>query len=245
MGSTSQSKASGQVACQQPAGGQPVDNRLSGSIRVMLVDDHHLVRDGLRFALQKEPGITVVGEASCGRSALEKIAGLAPEVVLMDIRMPNMNGIDAIRQILQQYPKVQIIALSGFADQALVEQAIQAGATGYLLKTSTSTEIATAIRTITDGRIFLSQAISNGIINNFCKHLVRDAPATPPPRLSEREIQVLRLVVEGLKTKAIAAKLGIGSRTVETYREKLRKKLCCTSNSQLISWAILEGIAAA
>lgn len=211
----------------------------------MLVDDHHLVRDGLRLSLGQEPGITVVGEAACGRSALEKIAGLAPEVVLMDIRMPNMNGIDALRQILQQYPKVQIIALSGFADQALVEQAIQAGATGYLLKTSTATEIVTAIRTIMDGRIFLSPDISNGIINSFCKQLVRNAPAAPPPHLSEREVQVLRLVVEGLKNKDIAARLGIGPRTVETYRDNLKKKLHCTSNSQLISWAIQEGIAAA
>jgi DNA-binding NarL/FixJ family response regulator len=172
-------------------------------------------------------------------------AGLAPDVVLMDIRMPNMNGIDALGQILEQYPKVQVIALSGFADQAVVEQAIQAGASGFLLKTSPATEIATAIRTAMDGRIFLSPDISNGIIDSFCKQLVCNVPAAPPSHLSEREVQVLRLVVEGLKTKDIAARLGIGPRTVETYRDHLKKKLHCATNSQLISWAIQEGIATA
>jgi DNA-binding NarL/FixJ family response regulator len=217
------------------------------SIRVLLADDHQIVRDGLRSLLAKQMDIEVVGEAENGREALERARELRPDVVVMDIGMRELNGIEATRQVIQEVPDTRVVALSMHSDRRYVADMLAAGASGYLLKDSAFDELALAIRTVADGRTFLSQGVSGTIIDDYLKRLsgpdAQPASAQGGRALSPREREVLQLIAEGCSTKEAAARLHLSVKTIETHRRQIMDKLGIFNIAGLIKYAVREGLA--
>ena len=209
-------------------------------IRVLLADDHNLVRAGIRALLKEMPGIEVVAEANNGREAIELAATHQPHIVLMDIMMPEMNGLDATARLTAKVPDVRVIILSMNATEEYVLQALQAGACGYLLKDVPTAELQQAIHAVAHGDKFLSSAISKQVIAGVKPR--NPSETSPPERLSLRQREVLQLIAEGCSTKEIALKLGIGAKTVETHRALLMKALGIYEVAGLVRYAIRQGI---
>ena len=197
-------------------------------IRVLLVDDHPLVREGIAARLGSEPGIEVVGEAGDAASALECVAALHPAIVLTDIGMKGVNGIELTRLLLARQPQVIVLVLSMFDNVEYAQQAMAAGARGYVLKDSPSTEIVAALRAVAAGGTYLSPALAQRLFR----------PAGPRVTLSEREQQILTLLGRGQSSKQIARALDIGVRTVETHRQGIRRKLDLAGQAELIRYAV-------
>jgi DNA-binding NarL/FixJ family response regulator len=211
-------------------------------ITVLLAEDHRLVREGFRSLLQHEPDIEVVGEAESGRHAVQLNRKLRPAVVVMDIAMPLLNGLEATRQIRQEFPDTKILILSAHSDDAYVEQVAVLGAAGFLLKQTSSENLAMAIRELHKGNTFFSPAISRRIQVRAQKAAVRGAPKTNGNRLSSREIEVLQLIAEGKPNKQVAAELGVTFKTVDKHRQHLMSKLDIHDVAGLTRYAIAEGI---
>jgi DNA-binding NarL/FixJ family response regulator len=204
-------------------------------IRVLLADDHAMLREGLRALLSSMGDIEVVAEVANGREAVRRALELAPEVVLMDIGMPDMNGVEATVLLLAKLPGVRVIALSMHGDAEHVQRALQAGAAGYLLKESAAAEVVAAVRAVHAGRRYLSIAVM--------PHARRRAGTTTPlASLSARERQVLQLVVEGRTSAEIGAALHLSRKTVDTYRSRLMRKLGVDDLPALVKFAIQHGI---
>jgi DNA-binding NarL/FixJ family response regulator len=212
------------------------------SITVFLADDHAVLRDGLRLLLEMQHDIEVVGEAADGREAVRKVNELVPDVVILDILMPELNGIEAARQILQDTPSVQIIILSMNSNSEHVFRALQAGARGYLLKASAGSEVVKAIRTVHAGRRYLSQDISDKMIDAYIYQRETAEANNPLTQLSPREMEVLQLVVEGKSSAAIAATLVLSPDTIKTYRKRIMQKLGINDLPGLVKFAILHGL---
>jgi len=211
------------------------------TIKVLLADDHKIVRDGLRNLLEKHSDISVSGEAEDGREALQLARKLSPDVVVMDIAMPELNGIEATRQILSEYPGVKIVALSMHSDRRYVSEMLKAGASAYLLKDCAFEELITAIRTIMKGKIYLSPGIAGVVIEDYIrKGLKPDSSVFSV--LSDREREVLQLMAEGKTTKEVAAHLNVSVKTVETHRTNIMTKLDIHSIAELTKYAIREGL---
>lgn len=210
------------------------------AIRVLLADDHGLVRRGLKELLHQR-GIEVVGEATNGYEAVDLAAKLAPHVVLMDIAMSGMNGLEAARRIAAASPAVRVLMLSMHADDAYVRQAIAAGASGYLLKDADVTELERAVRAVAEGKGYLSPAVSGPLLSDLASG--REPPGREVERLSPRQREVLQLVAEGLSSKEIAAKLHLSVKTVETHRGELMKRLDIHDVAGLVRYAIRHGLA--
>jgi len=207
-------------------------------IRVLLADDHAVVRDGLKALLQHTAGITVVGEAANGREAVDRAAQLKPDVVVMDLAMPGLNGIEAARQVRERCPATQVVMLSMHSDSEHVYRAFEAGAASFVLKESAGEEVAAAVRAVHAGQRYLSRAITAiepGIRS-------RAARTSPLERLSAREREVLQLVVEGRSSAEIAATLHLSPKTVETYRVRLMAKLGVRDVPGLVRFAIEHGL---
>jgi len=212
------------------------------SITVFLADDHAVVRDGLRFLLEAEHDIKVVGDAANGRDAVRRVVQLCPDVAIMDIAMPELNGIEAARKIGQVCPSTQVIILSMHSTTEHVFRALQAGARGYLLKESAGIEVVNAVRAVHAGHRYLSQRISDRLIDDYV-HQRQDAEARGPlARLSPREREVLQLVVEGKSSAEIADILSLSLKTVETYRSRLMRKLGISDLPGLVKFAIQHGL---
>jgi DNA-binding NarL/FixJ family response regulator len=212
------------------------------SITVFLADDHAVLRDGVRLLLEMESDIEVVGDCANGREAVRKVSKLAPDVVILDILMPELNGIEAARQILQDTPSVKIVILSMNSDSEHVFRALQAGVRGYLLKASAGSEVVKAIRTVHAGRRYLSQDISDKMIDAYI-HQRETAEANKPlTRLSSREVEVLQLVVEGKSNAEIAAILMLSPGTIKTYRKRIMQKLGINDLPGLVKFAVLHGL---
>lgn len=214
-----------------------------GPIRVLVADDHRVVRQGLRTFLASTGDIRVTCEASDGSETLTQLHALgdrgeAPDVVLMDLMMSPMDGIEATRQIRARYPQVQVVALTSFAQEEKAHAALDAGASGFLLKDADADEVAAAIRAAHRGEVHLDPAIAGRLIRAL------QAPSTPPPGsgLTERERQVLRLVAAGQANKDIAAELNISERTARTHVSSILTKLGMTSRTQAALWAVREGL---
>jgi two-component system response regulator NreC len=208
------------------------------SVKVLVADDHQILREGLVTLLGKA-GMTVVGEAADGRTVVRLARELKPQVVIMDIAMPELNGIEATRQIVSEVPGVKIIALSMHADRHFVRGMLQAGASGYLLKHCASQELVQAIRAVQNNQVYLSPGITELVVEDF-KSATGDASAFSV--LSPREREILQLYAEGKISREIAETLHIGLKTVEAYRRQIMEKMDFKSFADLIKYAIREGL---
>lgn len=197
-------------------------------IRVLLADDHELVRDGIRARLEKTGALTVIGEATNGKEAVELTAALRPDVLLMDISMPMMNGLEAAREICRRSPRTGVLILSIYDNPEYVRGVVQAGARGYILKDISASEMITAITSVANGGYYFSSAVGPTLIGNNQSALVED-----PYRLTERERQVLTAIAKGQPNKEVAKNLGISVRTVESHRLNLREKVGSKNAAQL------------
>lgn len=211
---------------------------MTDPIRLLLVDDQRLMRDGLRILLEMEPDLHVAGEAENGQQAVDLYAQLLPDVTLMDIRMPVMDGVEAIRQVRAQWPDARVIILTTFDDDAYVFEGLRAGALGYLLKDVSGAELAEAIRTVARGGALIDPSITRKVVAEFAR-LARPAPPPPSPTpesdsegLSEREIEVLRLVASGLTNREIAARLYLAEGTVKNYVSHILDKIGARDRTQ-------------
>ncbi len=212
------------------------------SIRIFLADDHAVVRDGLQVLLDAQPDFCVVGNAANGRSAIKKIAELQPDVVILDITMPELNGIEASYQIVQNWPKIKIIILSMHATTAHIVRALQAGARGYLLKESAGIEVVNAVRAVWAGNRYLGQKISDRVLDDYIRQYEAGGSTNRIDRLSPRERETLQLVVEGRSNVEIAEMLFLSTKTIETYRSRLMQKLGIKDVPSLVKFAIRNGL---
>jgi DNA-binding NarL/FixJ family response regulator len=211
------------------------------NIRILLADDHKIVREGLRALLAKQIGIEVIAEAEDGRTTVQMARELLPDVVIMDIAMPDMNGIEATRRITTETLGIKVISLSMHSDRRFVVEMLKAGASGFLLKDCALEELAHAIHAVTANRIYLSPGIADVMIKDYV-HLLSKEDLSVFSILTAREREVLQLLTEGKTTKEIASSLQISVKTVETYRQQIMDKLSIHSVAELTKYAIREGL---
>jgi len=211
------------------------------SIKVLLADDHKIIRDGLRSLIERHPEMEFVGEAENGRTTVKLARELEPDVIIMDISMPDLNGIDATHQIVADAPDVKVIALSMHSDKRFVVGMFKAGASGYLLKDCAFDELEQAVKTVLADHTYLSPKIATVVIQNYVPHVSAD-DASVFSVLTEREREVLQLLAEGKTTKNIASDLFLSVKTIETYRQKIMVKLDIHNLADLIKFAIREGL---
>ena len=211
------------------------------SIKIMLVDDHRIMREGLRSLIAKQPDMEVVAEAENGRAAAKLTRRFRPDVIVMDINMPDLNGIDATRQIVAEFPGTKIIAFSMHTDHQFVAGALKAGVSGYLQKDSAFEELDRAIRSVIANQTYLSPKIAGDVVIGYVGKLLADESAAPAV-LTDREREVTQLFAEGHKTKEIAGRLNLSVKTIETHRRKIMEKLGIASIAELTKFAIREGI---
>jgi len=211
------------------------------SIRILLTDDHKLLREGLHALIEEQPDMTVIAEAEDGRSTVRLAEKLRPDIIVMDISMPGMNGMEATRQILSKDPGVKVLALSMHTDKRFVEEMLGAGASGYLLKDCASEELIRAIHALADQRTYLSQKISDMMVKAYVFRSSKSALSSLS-LLSSREREVLQLLAEGKSTRQIAATLHVGMKTIQTYREHIMEKLDIHTIAELTKFAVREGL---
>ena len=209
-------------------------------IRVLLVDDHALVRAGIRSLLEKTPNVEVVGEASTGREALELVKAALPNLVLMDIAMPDLGGLETLARIVKSFPGVKVVILSGHANEEYVIRALRSGASGYMLKDAATVELELVIKSIAQGKTYLSPSISRTVIESY---LARVGDETGPlEQLTARQREILKLIAEGRNTKEIAATLEVSVKTVEAHRLQLMARLNIHDVPGLVRYAIRSGL---
>jgi len=208
------------------------------SIKVLIVDDHKIVRDGLRILIDKQSDMKVVAEAEDGQVAVRLAKKLMPDIVIMDITMPGMNGIDATRMIISENPSIKVIALSMHSDKRFVTGMLEAGASGYLLKDCAFNELAGAIRRVASNHLYISPGIPDAVAGSVASNPQSSKPAT----LTKREGEILRLLADGKTTRQIAAVLKISSSTIQTHIRNIMLKLDLGSTAELIKYALKEGI---
>lgn len=213
---------------------------MGSELRLLVVDDHKIVRDGLRSLIERQDGLNLIGEADNGRTAVRLARELNPDMVIMDVSMPDMNGVEATRQIVHENPAIKVIALSMHADKQYVSRMLRAKAAGYLLKDCAFDELATAIRTVQAGNLYLSPGVTSVVIEDYVQ-LANGQTATASV-LSARELEVLQLLAEGYGTKTIGAKLCISAKTVESHRRHVMDKLDIHTVAELTKYAIREGL---
>lgn len=209
--------------------------------KIVLADDHGIIRAGIRNLLDQEQDLEVVGEASDGREVIRLNQELQPDVLVMDITMPNLNGIDATRQIIGKNPEAKIIALSMHSDHHFVAEMLQAGAAAYLLKDCVYDELVQAIQLVCQGKTYLSPEIASILVKDYRSQAQQNV-AAGSVSLSPREREVLQLIAEGHSTKAIAEKLYLSVKTIEAHRSQIMKKLNTNSVAELTKYAIREGL---
>ena len=207
--------------------------------RILLADDHQIVREGLRALVDNEPEMQTIGEAADGREAVKLALALKPDVVIMDVAMPGLNGIEATHQIVTENPGVRILALSMHSGNRFVEQILKAGASGYVLKDKAFEELASAVATVMSGRTYLSPRIMEVVLQDYLRRSTEEGATSG---LTDREREVLQLVAEGATTKQIALALHVSVKTIETHRRQLMQKLDAYSVAQLTKIALREGL---
>ncbi len=206
-------------------------------IRILLADDHALVRQGFRMILSAQPDMEIVGEAGNGREAVELAAELHPDVVVMDVAMPELNGIEATRRLLSDNPRTRVLALSMHKDSVYVREILRAGARGYLLKDSVDADLLAAVRAVAKGDGYLSPGVSEAVLTDYRRHVT-----DPLDLLTSREREVLQMIAEGKTNKEIAASLNLSVYTVEAHRGRVMEKLNLHSTGELVRFALRSGL---
>jgi DNA-binding NarL/FixJ family response regulator len=211
-------------------------------LRILVADDHTLVRQGLRKILESQPGWVVVGEAGDGRDAVQQTMDLQPDVVIMDIAMPRLNGVEAVQQIERRTPNARVLVLSMYSDEAYVTRAVRAGAAGYLLKDSADVDLIQAVSAVSEGKSFFSPAVARVLLDEYVRQLAERGIADRFDTLSEREREVFQLIAEGHSNKEVATMLHISPTTVETHRAHIMEKLDLHSTADIVLCAVRKGI---
>jgi two-component system, NarL family, response regulator NreC len=211
-------------------------------IRVLLADDHGVVRKGLRFLLAQEPDIEVVGEAEDGREAVRAAGALSPNIVIMDIAMPLLNGIDAAAQICKGEPRTGVVILSMYSDEEFIIRALTAGAKGYLLKDSAEPDLVRAVRSVASGKTFFSPSIAHMLIEDYMRRLQQEGLQDSYDLLTDREKEVLQLLAQGKSNKEVAALLNLSTHTVETHRTNFMQKLDLHNTAEIVIYAMRKKI---
>jgi two-component system response regulator NreC len=209
----------------------------TGKIRILLADDHAVVRKGFRLIIAAEADMEVVGEAANGRQAVVEAARLKPDIAVMDVTMPELNGIEATRRIAEVSPRTRVLALSMHKDAVYVREILRAGARGYLLKDSLDTDLLAAVRAVARGEGYLSPAVSDAVLSDYRRHVT-----DPIDLLTSREREVLQLIAEGKTNKDIAAALNLSVYTVEAHRGRVMEKLNLHSAGELVRFAVRNGL---
>ncbi len=209
------------------------------AIKILLADDHEILREGLRRMIEKEPDMEVIGEAEDGRSIVKLAKKLAPDVIVMDITMPDLNGMDATRKIVSEVPGTKVLALSMHQDRKYVSGMLEAGASGYILKGCKFEELVTAIRSVARKNVYLSPKVADMVVKGY---LGKTPKKFAEPILSDREREVIQLLAEGHSVKEAAYKLGVSAKTVETHRRHIMEKLQISNSSEIVKYALREGL---
>jgi two-component system, NarL family, response regulator NreC len=210
--------------------------------RIVLADDHTIMRDGLRLVLERQPDFSVVGEARNGREAIDVVERTKPHVVIMDIAMPFLNGIEAAKRITGDHPDVPVVILSMHSDEGYILRALKAGARGYLLKDSAEADLIQAVRAVSAGKAFFSPAVSKVLADDYVRQVQQRGAEDPYDLLTARERELLQLVTELRPTKEIAVLLGVSPHTIDTHRGNLMQKLNAHSIPELILYAVRKGL---
>ena len=211
-------------------------------IRVFLADDHLILREGIRSILEKVPDIEMIGEAADGKEAVAKVEQLAPDVVLMDITMPGLNGLEATRQIKQKHPSIKVLILTMHETDQYLSEMLEAGASGYVVKTTTSRELISAIRAVYQGDVHLYPSIARMLVEDYLHKVKTGEEKASYNGLTPREREILRYIAEDKQNKEIAELLGISVRTVQAHRTNLMDKLGAHDRTELVKYAIRKGI---
>ena len=211
-------------------------------LRLLIADDHTLVRQGIRKILEAQAGWTVVGEAGDGRNAVRMALELMPDVVILDIGMPLLNGVDVVQQISRRLPAARVLVLSMHAADVYVTRAIRAGAAGYILKDSADVDLIRAVTAVAQGKSFFSPAVARVLLDEYVRQLADRGITDRFDTLSEREREIFQLVAEGFSNKEIAGQLGISPGTVETHRARIMEKLDVHSAAEIVLYAVRKGI---
>ena len=212
------------------------------NLRIVLGDDHTLVRQGLRKILEEKREWEVVAEAGDGREAVRQVLALRPDVVVLDIGMPLLNGIESTRQIVRRHPEIRVLILSMHADEAYITQALQAGAKGYLLKDSADTDLIRGVADVAAGKSFFSPAVARVMLDDYVRHLADKGISDRYESLSEREREIFQLIAEGHSNKEIAEVLSISPATVETHRAHIFQKLDLHNTAEVVLYAVRRGV---
>jgi len=213
-------------------------------IRILIADDHGIVRKGLRLQLEQHSNFEVVGEATEGREAVRMAEELVPDVVIMDIAMPNLNGIQATTQVVKKNPQIGVIILSMYSDETYLMRTLAAGAKGYLLKDSADVDLHRAVEVVAQGKPFFSPAIADTLLEDYMRQLQQRGLQDSYDLLTEREKEILQLLAEGKSNKDVAAILNLSTNTVETHRTRIMQKLDLHSTADIVLYAVRKGIIA-
>jgi len=211
-------------------------------IRILIADDHGIVRKGLRLQLEQHSTFEVVGEATEGREAVRMAEELAPDVVIMDIAMPNLNGIQATTQVVKKNPQIGVIILSMYSDETYLMRTLAAGAKGYLLKDSADVDLHRAVEVVAEGKPFFSPAIADTLLEDYMRQLQQRGLQDSYDLLTEREKEILQLLAEGKSNKDVASILNLSTNTVETHRTRIMQKLDLHSTAEIVLYAVRKGI---
>ncbi len=211
-------------------------------IRLLIADDHQMMREGLRALIMKEQGMLVIGEAESGQTVVELAHKLGPHIVVMDVSMPDLNGIEATRKVLKANPAIKVVALSGHVNQQFVREMFAAGASAYILKQTACDELVRAIRDVMAGKKYISSGVARGLLDAYVELSQASSKEPAFVLLTEREREVLQLITEGKSTKDIGGQMDISVKTIETHRRNIMEKLNLHSVAELTKYAIREGI---
>lgn len=211
-------------------------------VRILIADDHGIVRKGLRLQLEQDPDFEVVGEASDGREAVRMAEELSPDVVIMDIAMPNLNGIQATTQVVKKNPQVGVIILSMYSDETYLTRTLSAGAKGYLLKDSADVDLHRAVQVVAEGKPFFSPVIADTLLEDYMRQLQQRGLQDSYDLLTEREKEILQLLAEGRTNKEVASTLNLSPNTVETHRTRIMQKLDLHSSADIVLYAVRKKI---
>jgi two-component system response regulator NreC len=211
-------------------------------IRILIADDHGIVRKGLRLQLEQHSNFEVIGEATEGREAVRMAEELVPDVVIMDIAMPNLNGIQATTQLVKKNPQIGVIILSMYSDETYLMRTLAAGAKGYLLKDSADVDLHRAVEVVAEGKPFFSPAIADTLLEDYMRQLQQRGLQDSYDLLTERENEILQLLAEGKSNKDVAGILNLSTNTVETHRTRIMQKLDLHSTAEIVLYAVRKGI---